>query len=187
MIIDSKIIDLCKASDRAAQKQLYHLLLPYLNAVCKRYLRNTSYSNDVLQETFINLFMNLDQYDSGKGKFKTWAVRIAVNCCLKNNSRNKNNSIQELIPHKHEPKINPRILDKYSNEDLMFFLKKMPEQYFQIFNLHIIDGFSHKEISETLDIDESLSRKRLSRGRAWIEKHTKAKDITNLFIRKSLG
>lgn len=170
MKISDKIIALCKSKDRTAQKQLYRQLLPYLNVICKRYLNDSTYLNDVLQETFILLFTKIEQYDSSKGIFKTWAVRIAINCSLKHNKKNAKSILQELILSKHEQKIDPAVYTKYSDEEVMIFLKQMPEQYFQVFNLYEIDGFSHKEIADLLKIGESLSRKRLSRAKTWLEK-----------------
>lgn len=168
MNISNEIIALCQSKDRTAQKQLYRQLLPYLNVVGKRYLNDVTYINDVLQETFICLFTKIDQYNSEKGSFKTWAVRITINCCLKNNQKNAKVSTEELILSQHQPKVDPSIYLKYTDEEIMTFLKKMPESYFQVFNLYEIDGFSHREISEMLNIAEPLSRKRLSRAKSWL-------------------
>lgn len=170
MKISNEIIALCKSKNRAAQKQLYRQLLPYLNVVSKRYLKDSTYTSDVLQEIFILIFTKIEQYDSAKGAFKTWAVRITINCCLKHNQKFSKAIVQELIPSQHGKTILPEVLNKYSDEEIMRFLKKMPEQYFQVFNLYELDGFSHKEISEVVGITEALSRKRLSRAKAWIEK-----------------
>ncbi len=182
MKVNNEIIVLCKAKDRLAQKQLYHQLLPYLNAVCKRYLNDLTYGNDVLQETFINLFSKLDQFDPVKGKFINWAIKITINCCLKqNNKKNKFLAFDIALPS-FKMKVDPIVFSKYSNEEMMQFLKKMPENYFQVFNLFLIDGFSHKEIAELLEIDESLSRKRMSRAKAWISKRISAEQFSNFNI-----
>jgi len=145
------------------------MLLPYLNVICQRYLNNQSERSDVLQETFISLFKNLHQFDVNKASFKTWATRIAINYCLKNNERGKRNTTQELIVPLHEPKLNPSVLQKLSNEELLLWMKKMPENYYAVFNLFVADGFNHQEIAELLKISESLSRQRLSRAKAWLK------------------
>ncbi len=181
--ITNLMIEQCKANNRASQKQLYHMLLPYLSPVCKRYLNDSTFLNDVLQETFILIFTKLHQFDFDKGKFKTWAIKISINCCLKQNqkfARVKELEQDDLVLRKNS--IHPKVLHKYSNDEIMQFLKRMPEQYFQVFNLFVLDGFSHKEIAELLDINDALSRKRLSRAKAWLEKRWVAQKKWNTNI-----
>ncbi len=172
MIITNDTINLCKARDRAAQKQLYRKMVPYLNVVCRRYLHDDSYISDILQEVFIQIFTKIAQFDPERGAFKNWAIKISVNACLKHNQKHAKENLQELVLPLHEKKVNPYVLQKYSDEDLMNFLRQMPTAYFQVFSLYVIDGFDHKEIAEMLEINDSLSRKRLSRAKAWIEKKT---------------
>ena len=168
--IDIKLISLCLGKNREAQKKLYRLLLPYLNVMCKRYLTNEIDLKDVLQDTFINIFKKLNQFDIQKASFKTWTTKIAINCCLKYNLKNNKHRTEELIINLHEPKVDPTFIDNLSNEELLTWLKRMPQPYFEVFNMFVIDGFSHNEIAELLKIEPSLSRKRLSRAREWIKK-----------------
>ena len=168
--INVSLIAKCLSKDRAAQKQLYILLLPYLEMIGKRYLRNESDLKDVLQETFILMFKNMAQFDIQKAGFKTWAAKITINNCLKYNSKNNRNKTVELIINLHEPMIRPSVIDTFANDELLAWLKKMPVQYFEVFNMYIIDGFSHDEIAEMFGIAASLSRKRLSRARQWLKK-----------------
>ena len=168
--ISIELISLCLSKNREAQRKLYDLLLPYLNVMCNRYLVNDTDVKDVLQETFINIFKNLNQFDVQKASFKTWTTKIAINNCLKCNAKNSKLSIEELVIDIHESTVDPTIIENISNEELLTWLKKMPQPYFEVFNLHVIDGFSHKEIAKLLDIESSLSRKRLSRAREWLKK-----------------
>ncbi len=168
MIIPNALIEGCQKKDRSAQKRLYTLLLPYLNAVCGRYLNYTEERQDTLQEAFIKIFTNINQFDPSRSQFKTWAVKITINCCLKCNVKAAKNDTQEFLPEQNSQTVTPKVLEKLSDEDLQNFLKTMPQKYYEVFNLHIIDGFSHKEIAALLNIEEALSRKRLSRARAWL-------------------
>ena len=165
------LITKCLSNNRGAQRTLYNELMPYLNVICKRYLYHEADLKDVLQDSFINIFKNLHQFDVQRASFKTWATKIAINCCLKKNAKAKSNSTQELIIELHEPLIFPDVIDQLSNEEIMNWLKKMPIPYFEVFNMYVIDEFSHAEIAKLLNIEESLSRKRLSRGRAWLKKN----------------
>lgn len=163
------MIAACISNNRNAQRQLYDMLMPYLNVICQRYLNNQSERSDVLQESFISLFKNLHQFDIAKASFKTWATRIAINYCLKNNEKVKRLATQELVVNLHEPSVRPEVLSELTNEELLQWVKKMPDNYYTVFNLFVVDGFSHKEISEMLKIEESLSRQRLSRSKSWLK------------------
>lgn len=168
--INIELIALCASGNRGAQKQLYQLLLPYLNALCKRYLNDQSVLKDVLQETFISLFLNIHKYDAAKASFKTWATKIAINFCLKQNQKNKKWPTAEFLLSEHDLPAEPDVFKKLTDEEILKELKKMPENYYEVFNLYVIDGFSHKEIAEMLNIEPSLSRQRLTRGREWLKK-----------------
>jgi len=169
MQIKNSLIKSCVSQNRNAQKQLYELLLPYLRAVASRYLRDTSYVKDVLQESFVKIFRNMEHYDPNKAPLKQWAAKITINNCLNYNKRVIGLQKEEFIIEKHQT-ITVSELEKWSNEDLLYLLKKMPEQYFEVFNLFVIDGYSHQEIADMLKISEPLSRKRLSRAKSWVKK-----------------
>ena len=90
----------------------------------------------------------------------------------------------EFKQEEHSQVISPEVLGQLSDADLLAFLKTMPPNYFEVFNLYIIDGFNHKEIAGMLSIDESLSRKRLSRAREWLYSKNGTAIIKNLSMRK---
>ena len=184
MVINTELIKACQRKENSAQKQLYSILLPYLNVVCKRYINNPSDLQDVLQEAFIRIFSSIEIFEPSKGQFKTWTVRITINCALKHNAKMKRIQTDELSPEQHVQLINPAIIKKLTDEDFIAFVKKMPQKYYEVFNLHIIDGFSHKEIGQLLNRDESLSRKRLSRARAWLSSKIGTKTLVALGLRK---
>ncbi len=184
MIISKELILKVKENDRVAQQQLYRILLPYLNTVCRRYLINPSDINDTLQETFIKIFSKLNQFDATRGQFKTWAVKIAVNCALKYNEKMYRLPVKELNDEIPIQIADSGVLKKLSDDDLLAFFKTMPQHYFEVFNLHVIDDFSHKEIGNILGIAESLSRKRLSRARHWLASKVDNTTLKNLGFRK---
>lgn len=167
-MITNELIRRCQQKERVAQKQLYSSLLPYLNVVCRRYLNDSSELQDTLQEVFIKIFTKIGQHDSQRSQFKTWAVKIAINTCLKNNGKSAKLITTAFVSEEHSLQESPAVFSKLLDEDLLAFFKTMPTKYFVVFNLHVIDGFSHKEIEELLGINEALSRKRLSRAREWL-------------------
>jgi len=166
--IDPKLIADCIANQRAAQRQLYDRCLPYLSLIARRYLRKEAEVKDVLQDSFIAIFQKLHQFDAGRASFKTWATRIVINNCLKRNDKQAGSVTVELHPDVHAPALDPEVLTTFNNKELTDWLRQMPQQYYEVFNLNIVEGFSHAEIAELLGIDAALSRQRLSRARKWL-------------------
>lgn len=169
MEIANHLIQACAKQDRAAQKELYLLLLPYLRAVANRYLKDASYTKDVLQESFVKVFKNIDRYDPNKAPLKNWAARVVINTSINYNERVVEDFTDELVLDLHES-IDNNSIQELSDGTLLTLLKKMPTGYFEIFNLFVIDGYNHKEIALILGITEALSRKKLSRAKSWMQK-----------------
>ena len=163
--------DLIKQSlknDKASQFALYKALLPKIMGVCKRYLREIQEAEDCAQEVFIKIFKNLDKY-SGEAPFEAWTRRIAVNEALGFIRRSKNFSFQEDIEAYHEliPAGNGIISD-INHGELLLMLDKLPENKRLVFNMYVIEGYSHKEISEMLEIKEGTSKSQLSRAKVML-------------------
>ncbi|MFK7806412.1 MAG: RNA polymerase sigma factor [Saprospiraceae bacterium] len=175
MSAEQSIIQSCIKQKRDAQQQLYRLLLPYLRAVATRYLRDNSYVKDVLQESFVKVFRSIEKYDSNKAPLKNWAARIVINTCLNYNERVIGLPAEELDVEIHDHAEFPEISALTTDDELLALLKQMPAGYFEVFNLYVIDGYSHKEIGVMLQMTEASSRKKLSRAKNWLKK----KDLFN--------
>ena len=180
MEMNKELIQACKGKDRIAQKRLYDILLPYLASVSRRYLLHQADLNDTLQEAFIRLFKSIDSFDDQRASFKTWAVRIVINCSLRANEQHKKNKTLEFDPLYHDRREEPVILSELSKQELMAKVKKMPIDLFEVFNMVAVDGYTHKEVANALAIDESLSRKRLSRARKWISDHLESERLVGI-------
>lgn len=180
MQIDHALIKACVDQNRKAQKQLYVQLLPYLRAVASRYLRDTSYAKDVLQESFVKIFKGIGQYDFDKAPIKHWAAKITINHCLNYNKRVIGLPKDEFVPAKHETPVISINTHNWTDENLMAILKQMPEGYFEVFNLFVIDEYRHEEISKMLDISEASSRKKLSRAKIWLRKNYTKSNVESL-------
>ncbi len=177
MNINKETIQKCKDCNPQAQKTVYETLLPYLNSLCKRYLPYSSNRNDALQEAFINIFTKIDQFDIRRGEFKSWSTKIAINACLRYTQKITFRKEIELSATEYQIPISPEIISRLTNAEILKILSKMPIEYFQVFNLFIVDGFSHDEIAEMLNIKSSLSRKRLARAREWIYRRKELKSM----------
>lgn len=166
---DINLIISAKNGDRKAAKQLYELHKQSLFMVCMRYAKDRSRAQDYLQETFISIFKNLHQFDTSKGAFGAWAKRIAINVCLmdirKNNLYSVNISEAEVIATD-----TPNALSQLSLKEMLRMIQQMPDGYKTVFNMYVIDGYSHKEIAEELGISVSTSKTQLMKARLLLQK-----------------
>ncbi len=140
-----------------------------LFVVCLRYAKDRSVAQDYLQDTFINIFRNLKQFDELKGAFESWAKRIAINVCL---ADIRKNTLYAVNITKAE-EIQSNDIDALSNlslEEMLAMIQDLPFGYKTVFNMYIIDGFSHKEIAEELEISISTSKSQLMKARNLLQK-----------------
>lgn len=167
-LIPTELLDACIQGDRKCQKRLYELLLPYLNAIVRRYVFDPRLHADVLQEAFIRIFTHLNVYNPERGTVNHWAARIAINAAITQGKKAQARATDPLPDWDGLAVVQPVVLDKLSNDDLLHHLRKMPAAYYEAFSLHVIDGFDHKEVADLLNISPDLARQRVSRARKWV-------------------
>ncbi|MBX2876816.1 MAG: sigma-70 family RNA polymerase sigma factor [Saprospiraceae bacterium] len=170
-----------KKGERLAQKKLFDHFLPYLSVVCRRYAYDPTILPDAIQESFIAIFRNLDSYDSRKGPFKAWIRKIAINATLRLTRDRK--ETEELFEQMIQPPTTTIRISEFESEDLMILLQKMPANYRAVFNLYVIDEFTHREIAQVLGISEMVSRQKLSRARKWLKSRYQAQLKASNFSR----
>ena len=170
---EQQIIALCKKGDRAAQKALFDSLSSRMFPLCIRYMGNREAAEDVLQEGFIALFSKLDSY-SGEGSFEGWARKVFVNTALmtlrKNDVMRQSEDIETAWSVSSE---DPGALQKISYNELMGMISELPTGFRTVFNMFLIEGYSHKEIGEALGISEATSRSQLQRARVMLQNRIK--------------
>lgn len=172
-MIDEQLIQACRKMHRDAQRKMYELMAPKLYQVCKRYLKKEEEIEEVLADTFVIVFTKLDQLKENAA-FYSWAKRIAVNECLHLLKKNVNFN---LYLEESSLKIQPEVAQDTSLEeqDVLKLLNYIPEGCKTVFNLFVIEGYSHKEIAATLKISEGTSKSQLNVAK------TKLKDLVNNF------
>lgn len=172
------LIKACQQDNRKAQRKLFQQFLPYVNVVVRRYLYDQNAVKDNVQEAFIKVFKNLkSNYNPERGAFKPWLRTITINQCIAYNKRNQ--SFDDIEDYSQTISVEPAIFEQFDEADLMRFLDEMPSVLKVVFNMFIIDGYSHAEIAETLNISEAASRKKVSRARAWVQSHIKINQFSN--------
>jgi len=132
--------------------------------VCKRYARHHLEAQDMMQEGFIKMFKNLDKFQF-QGSFEGWVRRIMVNTALKKVARKSFTHEKIGIDETYQGSIESNVLSRFGEEELLQMIANLPEGYKIVFNMYVIEGFSHKEISEKLGIGESTSRSQLVKAR----------------------
>jgi RNA polymerase sigma-70 factor (ECF subfamily) len=153
------------------------LLAPFLSAVCKRYERSHPNVQDLVQEALILVFNNIEQCRGEEKAFMCWCRRIAINVCLQ--KFRKKALLTESLETSADPGISPGIFSKMGVDDILKILDALPENQRLVFNLNVLDGYSHAEISRELNIGESNSRALLTRARAALQVLITKKETLN--------
>lgn len=165
---EEQLIADCKKGNSKAQKELYDQYASMLLGLCMRYIKNKMEAEDVMIAGFMKIFNNLSQFEA-KGSFEGWMKRIMVNESLMYIRRNKAMYVEVDIDHAmKQPGYNWES-SNLETEDLQKLIADLPTGYRTIFNLYAIEGFSHKEIGEMLEISESTSKSQLSRARVILQ------------------
>ena len=157
-----QVIIACKKNDIVAQEQLYRQFSAKLFAVSVKYSRNYIEAQDNLQDGFLLILEKIKKFDN-KGSFEGWAKRIIINYILDQYRKNKTlELVLNDIPEQEDVSLET---EDVSLEFLMQIIAELPERYRLVFNLYAVDDYSHKEISERLNITVGTSKSNLSRAR----------------------
>jgi RNA polymerase sigma-70 factor (ECF subfamily) len=158
-----QLINDCKKNDPKAQEQIYKIFAPKFFGVCLKYSTNYAEAEDNMQDGFIIVFKKIEQFNF-KGSFEGWAKRIMVNNALQK-YRSQTRFLEVVNDNISEEEI-PEIDDEdVSLEYLMQIIQELPDRYRMVFNLYVLDGYSHKEISEMLEITTGTTKSNLARAR----------------------
>jgi RNA polymerase sigma factor (sigma-70 family) len=163
------IIDRCKKNDSKAQEFLFNTYSKILFGICCRYIKDRDDAEDVLQDSFIKIFLNINQFKN-EGNFEGWMKRIAVNTALhfiKEKQKVKFENTDNLYVIEEDEK-EQEIEQDIKVEYILECLNELPTGYRTIFNLHLVEGFSHKEVAEKLGIKESTSRSQFTKARRFL-------------------
>lgn len=167
--VDQKTIEACRKGDRAAQKRLYDALAPKMFAVCLRYMGQRDLAEDILQDGFVTVFTKLDRY-TGEGSFEGWARKIFINTALM--SLRKTDALKlsdDLQTAWNVGTGSGSQIQEIGYKELMQLIGGLPAGYRTVFNMFVIEGYSHKEIADALGISEATSRSQLNRARAMLQ------------------
>ncbi len=166
---ESDLIKGCIDGDRQMQQLLYNRFSPKMYGVCLRYAGNVEDANDILQEGFIKVFKNLGKF-RGEGSFEGWVRRIFINSAIEQYRKKvKLYNVSEVYENTVEDK-SLNALDILATKDVMSIVNELSPGYKAVFNLHVVEGYSHNEIAKLLGINEGTSKSQLARAKGVLKK-----------------
>jgi RNA polymerase sigma-70 factor (ECF subfamily) len=167
-ISESDLINGCIEGNRRMQEELYRRFSPRMYAVCLRYAGSSEEAEDILQEGFIKVFKKLNTFRS-EGSFEGWVRRIFVNTAIEHFRRKR---YLQPVTEKEENTMEGNylsVLDNLAERDIMELIQQLSPGYRTVFNMYVVEGYSHKEIGDMLGISEGTSKSQLSRAKVILQ------------------
>src|SRR5215204_500977 len=174
---EEAILQGCLKNNSAAQKALYQKYSAKMLVVCYRYAHNREDAEDMLQEGFIKIFSQIHTFEN-RGALEGWIRRIVVHTCI--NILKKNKKFNESVDIIHATAVQVKeesIPSIIQAKQVVECIRMLPIGYRTVLNLYAIEGFSHREIGDMLDIEESTSRSQYTRAKAMLEEILVKKNI----------
>lgn len=175
---DVTLIKECSRGNAKAQRALFDKFAPKMLAVCMRYLKNMDEAEDALQDGFVKVFQKIPEFKM-EGSLEGWIRRIMVNNSLDAIRRNKKQLLEDDVDTvQHKVSFTDFQFDDMDLQHLMKIIQSLPDGYRVVFSMFAIEGYSHKEIAETLGVSENTSKSQYSRARALLrEKLEQVKNV----------
>ena len=159
------------------QHELYNRFAPKMYGVCLRYASNAEEAEDILQEGFIKIFNKINSY-RGEGSFEGWIRRIFVNTAIEHfRKKTYLQPIGEIEENTVEGKY-LSVLDNLAEKDIIQLIQQLSPGYRTVFNMYVVEGYSHKQIAEMLGISEGTSKSQLSRAKLILQ------DLVKTFVER---
>ncbi|MGK2863457.1 MAG: RNA polymerase sigma factor [Chitinophagaceae bacterium] len=171
-ISESDLIKGCIEDDRRMQEELYRRFSPRMYAVCLRYAGNAEEAEDILQDGFIKIFNKLSSFRK-EGSFEGWIRRVFVNTAIEHFRRKR---YLQPVTEKEENTLEGNylsVLDNLAERDILALVQQLSPGYRTVFNMYVVEGYTHKEIGEMLGISEGTSKSQLSRAKVILQQMVK--------------
>ena len=166
-----EIIAGCAKGDRKCQRKVYEMFYGKMMGVCLRYTNNKEEARDLLHDGFIKVFENINKFNYS-GSFEGWIRRIMVNTTIDHFRKNKNVFVKDVEDFNNiateEPDVD--VLSQLRTEDIMKAVQTLSPAYRMVFSLHVVEGYSHKEVAEELGISVGTSKSNLAKAKNNLKK-----------------
>jgi RNA polymerase sigma-70 factor (ECF subfamily) len=167
-LTEYELIKGCIKQDPSCQRLLFEQFAGKMMTVCLRYANDSMEAEDMLQEAFIRVFNYIDQFKF-EGSFEGWIRRVVVNTALKQLQKKKLSFTEIRDNNQQAPRLEPYVYSNLGEDELLKLISRLPDGYRTIFNLNVIEGYSHEEIAKMLDIQPSTSRSQLVKARKMLQ------------------
>jgi len=170
MLRPKSLLEKCKRGNRKALRAFYTMHKRDIFYTILKYCRREEDAKDILQDSFIQIFRDLYQFDPERASLKTWMNRVAINCALRYNHKN-------YPPGRHQVDFDDLDLVEeqvdvnkaaYSTREILKMLQDLPDGYRSVFNLYVMEGYTHQEIAEYLGVSVGTSKSQLSKAKAML-------------------
>ena len=179
----------CRNNDRNSQKELYYILRGFAIKICYRYTNHTEESEEIMNEAFVKLFKKVHQFDEFRQEdsllsLKGWFKRILVNTCIDHYRKNRTSVNGHVLTDESErlPDRGETGLDVLSYKEIIEAIRMLSPAYRTVFNLFVIEGLSHEEISKKLGISVGASKSNLSKARDNLRKLLSSKSHFKVYV-----
>ena len=161
---EQELVSACVRKERWAQKELYEMNYSKMMGVCMRYAENKEDALDILHEGFIKVFKFIGKYQAGSN-LGAWIRRIMVNTAIDYYRKTIRRRTEDIDQAYHLSSNDPDAISRCGEQEILEAVQMLSPAYRMVFNLYVIEGYSHKEIGEVLGITESTSRSNLVKAR----------------------
>ena len=167
---DKDILKGCMQGKHSAQRELFERYSRTLLGVCNRYAQSIEEAEDIMQEGFVKIFLNIKHF-KGEGSLMAWMRRIMINTAITHYHRMRKHRYHDDIADIKETDMEEMSWEEsdFTREELFKVIQKMPEGYRMVFNMYAVEGYKNREIAEILEIDENTSKSQYSRARRWLQ------------------
>ncbi len=165
---ETDLIKGCIKENAHCQRMLFEQYAGKMMSVCLRYANDTMEAEDIMQDGFIKVFQYLHQFKF-EGSFEGWIRRIIVNTAIRHLEKKKIQFKDIDESGANAPKLDPYTYSHMGQDDLMKLINQLPDGYKVVFNLNVIEGYSHEEIAEMLHIQPGTSRSQLVKARKMLQ------------------
>ena len=173
------IISGCKAGNRKAQEKLYRSFYKVMMSLCLRYTKNESDAMEVLNTGFYKVYKNIDRYNAEKGTLYTWIRTIVINSCLDFIKTKNSQEIWMELDQAAQVDLPPDVFTKLSAAGILQLVRQLSPATQAVFNLYVMDGFTHREIGALLKISEGTSKWHLSEARKALQQLMQTHGLIN--------
>ncbi|MDR6803066.1 RNA polymerase sigma-70 factor (ECF subfamily) [Dyadobacter sp. BE34] len=159
-----ELLDGCLQKNRRSQELLYKQFYGYAMSICLRYTRSREEAKEILNDGFLKVFTKLESFDASR-PFKTWLSRIMINTALDHYRQEVRRDVFDDVEVAEQVSVDETVISKLSHEELIGLIQRLTPAYRLVFSLSVIDGYTHEEIAEQLNISVGASKSNLSRAR----------------------